>query len=429
MNTNTIVIVVIAAFAAGALISWMIIRANWAVKLAVVTAELNNAQKLLADQKAFMENADRAMRETFGSLAAHALHQNNEAFVALAESKLGEKVTQAKGALEVKEKAIEGLVKPLAESLGKMDPKINDLENKREKAYSNISTILDGMQRTTQALDKGTQGLISALKNSSTRGKYGEIGLRRVVEFSGMTEHCDFIEQVYVSGDEGIFRPDMIINLPDRKTIVVDAKTPLDSYMKVFETDNEAEQRVFLLQHAKAVRDHLKKLKEKAYWNQFPESPDYVVLYMQIESSFGAALQADPELIEEGIRNHVIFATPTTLIMLLKTVGFVWQQRSIAENIEEIRDAGIELYNRTTVLLKHFSNISSSLKNTVSHFNNAVASLESRFIPQARKLYTLGSAYTKNTVPDIEQVEIAVRQLDIPDEESNVNGLSGDEVN
>ena len=203
-------------------------------------------------------------------------------------------MTQAKGALEVKEKAIEGLVKPLAESLGKMETKINDLENKREKAYSNISTILDGMQQTAQALDKGTQGLISALKNSSTRGKYGEIGLRRVVEFSGMTERCDFIEQVYVSGDEGIFRPDMIINLPDRKTIVVDAKTPLDAYMKVFETENESEQKVLLMQHARAVKDHLKKLKEKAYWNQFPESPDYVVLYMQIESSFAAALQADP---------------------------------------------------------------------------------------------------------------------------------------
>jgi DNA recombination protein RmuC len=418
MNTNTILLI-LTALAAGAIISWLITRANWSVKLAAATAELNNAQRRLADQKAFMENADRTMRETFGSLAAHALQQNNQSFVALAESKLGEKITQASGALEVKEKAIEGLVKPLAESLGKMDSKINDLENKREKAYSNISTILDGMQRTAQSLDKGTQGLINALKNSSTRGKYGEIGLRRVVEFSGMTEHCDFIEQVYVSGDEGIFRPDMIINLPDRKTIVVDAKTPLDSYMRVFETDNEAEQRVLLLQHAKAVKDHLKKLKEKAYWNQFPESPDYVVLYMQIESSFGAAVQADPELIEEGIRNHVIFATPTTLIMLLKTVGFVWQQRSIAENIEEIRDAGIELFNRTTVLLKHFSNIGGGLKAAVTHFNSAVSSLESRFIPQARKLYTLGSAYTKSTVPDIDQVEIAVRQLDIPDEESN----------
>ena len=159
MNTITIVLLIVGAIAAGAVISWLVTRANWTVKLAAVTAELNNAQKLLADQKTFMENADRAMRETFGSLAAHALHQNNEAFVALAESKLGEKVTQAKGALEVKEKAIEGLVKPLAESLGKMDAKINDLENKREKAYSNISTILDGMQRTAQALDKGTQGL------------------------------------------------------------------------------------------------------------------------------------------------------------------------------------------------------------------------------------------------------------------------------
>jgi DNA recombination protein RmuC len=413
MTTTTIVLAVLVALSVGAIISWIVTRSHWSVKLASVAAELNSTQKQLVDQKAFMDKADKSMKETFGSLAADALQQNNRVFVALAESKLDEKVTQAKGALELKEKAIEGFVKPLTESLGKMDSKINDLENKREHAYANISTILDGMQKTTQALDKGTQGLISALKSNSTRGRYGEIGLRRVVEFSGMVEHCDFREQVYVSADEGIFRPDMIINLPDRKTIVVDAKTPLDAYMKVFETDNEVEQKVLLMQHARAVRDHLKKLKDKAYWNQFPESPDYVVLYMQIESSFSAAVQSDPELIEEGIRNHVIFATPTTLIMLLKTVGFVWQQRSIAENIEEIRDAGIELYNRTTMLLKHFSGIGTSLKNSVSHFNNAVSSLESRFIPQATKLYTLGSAYTKNTVPEVEKVEIAVRQLDI----------------
>jgi DNA recombination protein RmuC len=420
MNENTSITLIIISFAAGAFICWLVVRSRWVVKIAIAEAELKSFQKQLAEQKDFMENAENTMKETFGSLAATALNKNNETFVALAESKLSEKVTEAKGAFEVKEKGIDGLVKPLAESLVKMDTKINELETKREGAYRNISTILEGMQRTTQALDRGTQGLISALKSSSTRGKYGEIGLRRVVEFAGMTEHCDFIEQVYVSGEEGIFRPDMIIHLPERKTIVVDAKTPLDAYMKVFETDNEAEQKILLSQHAKAVKDHLKKLKEKAYWSQFPESPDYVVLYMQIESSFGAALQVDPSLIKDGIRNHVIFATPTTLIMLLKTVGFVWQQRSVAENIEEIRDAGIELYNRTTVLLRHFSGIGVGLKSSVAHFNNAVSSLESRFIPQARKLHTLGSAYTNNSVPDIEQVEIAVRQIDLLDEESDI---------
>ena len=185
--------------------------------------------------------------------------------------------------------------------------------------------------------------------------------------------------------------------------------------MKVFETENETEQQLLLAQHARAVKEHLKQLSAKSYWSQFPESPDYVVLYMQIESSFGAALQADPNLIEEGIRNNIILATPTTLITLLRTVGFVWQQRHVAENIEEIRDTGIELYNRTTVLLKHFSAIGGGLKSAVNHYNSAVSSLESRFIPQAKKLHSLGSAYTKNVIPDTEQVETAVREIDAPE--------------
>jgi DNA recombination protein RmuC len=414
MSTITIVVLVIAALAAGSLLSWVLVRSHWAVKLAVMTANFDMAEKKLEAQSLFITNSEKAMKDAFGSLAADALHQNNQAFVTLAESKLSEKVTEAKGILDGKEKAIDGLVKPLTDSLNKMDTKINELEIKREGAYSSINTLLDGMHKSAQALDKGTQSLVSALKSSSTRGKYGEIGLRRVVEFAGMTEHCDFIEQASVTVDTGLLRPDMIIRLPEKKTIVVDSKTPLDAYLKVFETSDETEQKQLLGQHARAVKDHLKRLSVKGYWDQFSDSPDYVVLYMQIESSFGAALQADPTLIEEGIRNNVIFATPTTLIMLLRTVGFVWQQRSVAENIEEIRDVGIELYNRTTVLLRHFSNISGSLKMAVSHYNNAVASLESRFVPQARKLHALGSAYTKHVIPDIEQVEVAVRQLEEP---------------
>jgi len=271
------------------------------------------------------------------------------------------------------------------------------------------------MKQTTIDLGKGTQNLVNALKISSTRGKYGEIGLRRVVEFAGMTEHCDFLEQPTANTEQGLLKPDMIIHLPENKTIVVDAKTPLDAYMKVFETDSEEEKQVLLVQHAKAVKDHLKQLSAKQYWSQFTDSPDYVILYMQIESSFGAALQTDPTLIEEGIRNNIILATPTTLITLLRTVGFVWQQRSVAENIEEIRDTGIELYNRASVLLKHFNNIGGGLKSAVTHFNNAVASLESRFIPQGKRLHSLGSAYTKNIIPDIEPVEIAVREVAMPE--------------
>jgi DNA recombination protein RmuC len=272
------------------------------------------------------------------------------------------------------------------------------------------------MQKSAQALDKGTQNLISALKSSSMRGRYGEIGLRRVVEFAGMTEHCDFVEQVSTASEGGMLRPDMIIKLPEKKTIIVDSKTPLDAYMKAFETDNEAEQLVFLGQHAAAVKDHLRRLSGKAYWSQFADSPDYVVLYMQIESSFAAALQSDPTLIEEAIRHKIIFATPTTLITLLRTVGFIWQQRNVADNIEQIRDAGIELYNRTTVLLGHFSKVGGGLKSAVENYNSAVASLESRFTPQAKKLHALGSAYTKNVIPDIPPIELSIRDVVAPED-------------
>jgi len=418
MNTTEVVLLAAVAFLAGGSLAWVLVRAQWAVKLGILRANHDGLQKKLEEQSLFFTNSEKAMKDAFGSLAADALHRNNQAFVTLAESKLGEKVTEARGILDGKEKVIDGIVGPLKESLVKMDDKINALEIKREGAYTNISTLLEGMQRSTQELDKGTKNLISALKTSSTRGKYGEIGLRRVVEFAGMTEHCDFVEQVTVNGEEGMLRPDMVIHLPEKKIIVVDSKTPLDAYMKVFETNSEPEQQVLLAQHARTVKDHLKRLSAKAYWSQFTESPDYVILYMQIESSFGAALQADPALIEEGIRNNVIFATPTTLITLLRTVGFVWQQRSVAENIEEIRNTGIELYNRTTVLLKHFSQIGGGLKSAVSHYNDAVSSLESRFIPQAKRLHSLGAAYTKNVIPDPEQVEVAVRELDVPGEDA-----------
>lgn len=422
---TTIALYVVVAFIAGILLAWALLRTSWGLKMRVLQAKHDGLEAQLEQQRLFFESSEKNMKDVFGSLAADALYRNNQSFVTLAESKFNEKVIEAKGILEGKEKAIDNLVGPLKVSLDKMETKINDLEVKREGAYSGIQTVLDAMQKSAQALDKGTQNLISALKNSQTRGRYGEIGLRRVVEFAGMTEHCDFIEQHNISTDGGLLRPDMIIKLPEEKTIVVDSKTPLDSYMKAFETDNDLEQRTYLEQHAATVKDHLKKLSNKAYWNQFSKSPDYVILYMQIESSFAAALQSDPTLIEEGIRHRVIFATPTTLITLLRTVGFVWQQRHVAENIEQIRDAGIELYNRTTILLKHFSSIGGGLKNAVENYNNAVASLESRFTPQAKKLFALGSAYTKNVIPDIHPIEVAVRHVDSPTfDDANHNDLS-----
>ena len=371
--------------------------------------------KRLQEQQLFIDQTNDKLKLAFSSLSAEALKNNNESFVTLAKSTLETQVTDAKGDLEKRQQAIDALVKPLTDSLEKFDGKVHELEKVRLQQHGQINQYILGIQQTTEKLQQETHSLVSALKTSHGRGRYGEIALRRVVEFAGMTEHCDFIEQVSVSDEEGTLRPDMIIKLPGQKTIVADSKVPLSAYMKAFETENEEERRLLFLQHAAAVKGHLRKLSAKAYWSQFTDSPDYVILYMQIESSFASALQSDPSLIEEGIKNKVVFATPTTLITLLRTVGFVWQQVSIADNIELIRDAGIELYNRTSVLLGHFASMGNSLKTAVIHYNNAVASVESRFVPQARKLYELGSAYTKKVLPELEQIEAVVREVIVID--------------
>ncbi|MCF6404390.1 DNA recombination protein RmuC [Chitinophaga filiformis] len=379
-------------------------------------ARFREMENRLREQQEFIDQSNEKLKDAFNALSAEALKHNNSSFVALAKSALETQLTDAKGDLEKRQQAIDAMVKPLSETLHRFDENMRQLESNRQQQYGQINQFILGVQQSTEKLQKETHSLVSALKTSHIRGRYGEIALRRVVEFAGMTEHCDFSEQVSVNGDEGVLRPDMIIRLPEGKTIVVDSKVPLSAYMRAFETEDEEERRLLLNQHAAAVKDHLKKLSAKAYWSQWQQSPDYVILYMQIESSFGAALQAEPALIEDGIRNRVVFATPTTLITLLRTVGFVWQQLHVAANIEEIRNAGIELYNRTNVLVRHFTNVGSSLKMAVSHYNDAVASLESRFMPQARKLYNLGPAL-KQTLPEAKPVETGIRSLGVQTEE------------
>ena len=319
------------------------------------------------------------LKDSFNALSAAALDQNNQSFLDLAKTALDSHVTEAKGDLEKRQQAIDGLVKPLGESLTKMDEKINSLENKREGAYGNITALLDQVKSTNVALDRETRNLVTALKTSHTRGKYGEIALRRLVEFAGMTDQCDFTEQESTETESGRLRPDMIIRLPANRQVVVDSKVPLNSYLKIFETDDHVQQKVLIAQHVLAVKTHLRQLSAKAYWDQFPDAPDFVVLFMQIESSFGAALQAWPELIEEALNNRIIVATPTTLITILRTIGYSWNQIRTMENIEEIRDAAVELYERSAVLMGHLTSIGTGLTSTITHYNKAVGSLEGKF--------------------------------------------------
>lgn len=365
----------------------------------------------LAEQQQFLEEAQAKMKDAFGALSANALQNNNASFMALATSRLDEKMTEAKGEMEKKEQALTELVKPLGESLKNMDTKIHELEGKRIRAYSDIWNYLDQVKLTTEGLRKETTNLVGALKTSHTRGRYGEIALRRLVEYAGMIEHCHFEEQVSVEDETGRLRPDMIIRLPGDKTLVVDSKAPLAAYMRMYESEDEQEQKLLLSQHVAAVKDHLKKLSAKAYWSQFADAPDFVIMYIHIESSYGAALQAYPEMIEEAMKNRIIVATPTMLLSVLKGVSYGWNQLKTMENIEAIRDAAIELHDRSAVLLEHLGNIGKGLNSTIAHYNKTVGSLEGNFLPAARKINALSQAYVKKQLPDTIQVEISIRPI------------------
>ncbi|XP_037930511.1 DNA recombination protein RmuC homolog, partial [Teleopsis dalmanni] len=281
----------------------------------------------------------------------------------------------------------------------------------REGAYSEIKVFLDAMKGTTEKLQKETNTLVSALKTSHTRGKYGEIGLRRVVEFSGMSSFCDFEEQSSVQSDNGLLRPDLIVNLPGNRKVIVDSKVPLNQYMLAFETEDEDIRKHHLKMHAKAVREHLKNLSSKAYWNQYKDAPDYVVMYLQIESSFGAALELDRTLIEDALNNRIIIATPTTLITMLRTIAFSWQQLNVAENIYQMRDAGIELYNRVNVLIQHFSSVGHNLNQATQSYNKAIGSLENRFIPQVKKLKEIGGSLMEKEISETKPIDTMIRTI------------------
>lgn len=372
-------------------------------------------QQNLAETKKFITDANVALKDAFSTLSATALRDNNTSFLTLAKTELEKHTTASDKDLEKRQTAIESMVKPLTESLTKFDTKIQDIEKARVGAYSEMNVLLRNMQGTTDKLQKETNTLVTALKTSQVRGKYGEIGLKRVVEFAGMSEYCDFDEQASVTTEDGKLRPDLIVKLPGQRRVIVDAKVPLASYMQAFETTDENEKKEFLKKHAMAVREHLKKLSAKSYWSQFEDSPDYVIMYLQIESSFGAALEFDRTLIEDGINNNIIFATPTTLITMLRTIAFSWQQVSISENIYQIRDAGVELYSRVTTLIQHIVAVGNNLNSATQNYNKVVGSLESRFIPQVKKLKEIGGTLMNKDIPELNTIETSLRPMnDLP---------------
>ena len=342
----------------------------------------------------------------FKALSAEALQHNNESFLKLAQATLEKYQDGAKSDLAARQLAVETLVKPLKESLEKVDAKIGEIEKARASAYGQLSEQLKSLGTAQVSLQAEAAKLSTALRSTTTAGTWGELQLRRVVEMSGMTAYCDFTEQK-TAGDQ---RPDLVVRLPGGQQIVVDAKAPNEAYREAANASDEAIRAAKLAEHAAKVRSHIDALGAKNYWEQFQPSPEFVVLFLPGDQFLSGALQADPTLIDRAIGKKVLLATPATLIALLKAAAWGWRQESVSKNAEAIADLGRELHDRVATFAEHIENIGTGLKSALGHYNKAVGSYEGTLLPGARKLAELGAKGTKD-LPAPGPIEIAPRDL------------------
>ena len=350
------------------------------------------------------------LERKFAGLASEALGKNSESFLKLVSERFEKHSESAKEDLEKRRTAIETLVKPLGESLSKFETKVDAIEKAREGAYRAITEQVKSLAEGQTGLRSETSRLVQALRRPQTRGRWGEYQLRNVLDMAGMTEHVDFVEQSTLEGDEGRLRPDVIIRVPGGKSIIVDAKTPLDAYLNAVEASDEETRERFVADHARQVRDHVRALSSRDYWKALPETPEFVVMFVPGESFFAAAVESDPALFESAARQRVLISTPTTLIALVKTIAYGWQQEKLAENAQAVAAQGRDLYERIGTFGKHLGALGKSLRQTVDHYNKGVGSLESRVLPAARKFEELGVAPAASSIPTLEPVELDPRE-------------------
>ena len=379
-------------------------------------ARLAETQTKLAEEKKLLDEARQELSNAFNALASEALKSNNQAFIELAKSTFETIQAQAKGDLETRQKAIEGVVSPLRDAVERYERQILEMEKARQKAYGTLDEQLRALGTANQKLQEETTHLASALSSPlKARGRWGELTLRRVAELAGMSEHCDFSEQESFSTDSGRQRPDMIVSLPGNRRIAVDAKVPLQAFIEAVDPDKSEEERKKALErHSELVRTHLNQLAERRYWDQVGPELELVVLFLPGESFFSAALEQDRDLIEDGMKKHVVLATPTTLIALLHAVAYGWRQEQVARNAREISELGKDLYDRIRTFLGHLEGVGDSLQRATDNYNKAVGSLESRVLPGARKFRQLGAA-TGDELPELGTIDETPRALSAPE--------------
>lgn len=359
--------------------------------------------------------AREELSDAFSRLSGEALRYNNEQFLALAQQRLQRQSEVAQMELKEREVAIDTLIKPIREALVKTERQIQAIESERKESFGALTEHLRLVTESQHALRTETRNLVTALRRPEVRGRWGELTLRRLVELAGMAEHCDFEEQVTVGSDDVTLRPDMVVNLPDDRHIVVDVKTPLDAYLAAIEATDDDQRARYLQRHAQNVRQRVRKLAEKGYWAQFETSPDFVVLFIPGEQFLSAALNADTTLLEDALGRKVILATPTSLMAVLRAVAFSWRQLELVRNAETIRRGAEEFHDRVAVFVGHLNRLGSGLGGSVDAFNRAVGSFERSLLPSARRLRELGVGGTK-TVEETRAVEANPRKLKEKDE-------------
>jgi DNA recombination protein RmuC len=429
----------------GGLLAWLVLRSRTAAlqaRLSLTQNELAAGKadlaKLLADQRTLIESrarlesdldserrsstekielltksGDRAavdLKNAFKALAADALESSHSSLLRIAEQQLMRVQGEAKSDLDARQKAVADLVMPVRESLSKVDAQIQQMEIARGEAYGDLKAQVQSLISTQKDLQSETGNLVRALRTPNVRGRWGEIQLRRVVEIAGMLPYCDFAEQETVTGESGRLRPDLVVKLPGGKNVVVDAKTPLQAFLDAFETTDEEARRACLATHARQVRDHINTLSGKKYWEQFEATPEFVVMFLPGETFFSAALEQDTGLIEHGVLNKVIPASPTTLIALLKAINYGWNQDKLARNAQQISNLGKELHERLRKLAVHITGVGTNLDRAVEAYNQAVGSLENRVLVSARKFAELGASVAED-IPELEPIETTARAL------------------
>ena len=397
----------------GLLVMWLIARRrenSLLGDLEQLETRLKSQEAIQQEREAAFELANAKLTQAFADIANRSLRANSDTFLKLAEQNLGTHQEKAKRELSEREKAVEELVKPIRDALQASHKQITDLEKSRSEAYGSIRNQLEAMQLSQKSLTQETQNLVKALRRPEVRGQWGEITLRRLVELAGMVEHCDFVEQVHTTNSDQIIRPDMIVNMPDKRQLVVDVKTPLDAYLSAVEAEDDAQRKLGLERHAKNVRAHIRLLSSKAYWKQFDESPEFVILFIPGDQFLSAALAEEPDLIEYALTEQIILATPTSFVALLKAVAYGWRQLALADNAKEIRVLAEDLYGRLGTFVTHMNRVGRALASSVENYNKAVGSLERKVLPGARKFTELG-VHGNKEIEKLESLEPVPRTM------------------